>query len=491
MLKGRRGYTMRLKKILDMIVVDKKINFKNYNIKAITHNSKDVIKDSIFIAISGSEFNGNNYINDAVKLGAKCIVTEQEIYMENVCVIIVKNARKTMSMMAKNFYNKVCDSMTIIGVIGTSGKTTTTHIIKELICSNDNNIGIIGTNGIYIDNIRLDNNFTTPDPLELHYALYQMKMLGVNTVVMEVSAQAIIQYKMCGIRLRIGVFTNITSEHLDFFGSMEKYVKTKMDYFNISNMDEAIINVDDFYGREIAYKANLPVVSYGVEAPANVFAVDIISSMERLRFVVNALDDVYSIDTRLVGKYNVYNIMSAITVAKLLGVDRKDIFDRVNNLHLIDGRFNVYKYYKANVIIDFAHTVDSIDRLLSFVYENKQGKIITLFGCVGYSDREKRRKMTDAVLKYSDYMIITTDNRGETPFAEIENDMVDGVSIDRYTAIEDRKSAIIFGLNMLQDNDTLVIMGKGAENYQKIGKEKIPYSDIDIVQELIKKTDVK
>ncbi len=482
---------MRLKRILDRVSIEKSFNYKNYNISAITHNSKDVVSGSIFIAISGSEYDGNDYINDAIKLGAKCIITEREIDRENVCVIVVKNVRKAMSIMAKNFYNRVCDTMSIVGVIGTSGKTTTTHIIKQLICNNDNKIGVIGTNGIYIDNTRLDSNFTTPDPLELHYALYQMKMLGVETVIMEVSAQAISQYKMYGIRLKVGVFTNISEEHIDFFCSMEKYVKTKMDYFDIHNMNEAVINVDDFYGREIAYKANLPVLSYGIESPANVFAVDIESNIDRLKFVVNSLDEVYSIDTKLVGKYNVYNIMSAITVARLLGVSYAQISDRVNSLKKIEGRFNLYKCNGSNIIVDFAHTIDSIDRLLSFVAGNTNGRLITLFGCVGYSDKEKRRKMMDAVLRYSDFVIITTDNRGETPYEEIEKDMVAGVSANKYISIEDRKSAIVFGFGMLKENDTLVVMGKGAENFQKIGKEKLPYSDLDIVQELIKKTDVK
>ena len=474
-----------------MVSIEKSYNYKNYNISAITHNSKDVVSGSIFIAITGSEYDGNNYINDAIKLGAKCIITECEIMLNNVCVIVVKNVRKAMSIMAKNFYNRVCDTMSIVGVIGTSGKTTTTHIIKQLIYNNDNKIGIIGTNGIYIDNIILDNKFTTPDPLDLHYTLYQMKMLGVETVIMEVSAQAISQYKMYGIRLRIGVFTNISQEHIDFFHSMEKYVKTKMDYFDIHNMDEAVINVDDFYGKEIAYKANLPVLSYGIDSPANVFAVDIESTLDSLKFVVNSLDEVYSINTMLVGKYNVYNIMSAITVANLLGVSYAQICDRVNNLKMIDGRFNVFRYNDASIIVDFAHTIDSIDRLLSFVSEHSGGRVITLFGCVGYSDKDKRRKMMDTVLKYSDFVIITTDNRGETPYTDIERDMVEGVSGNKYISIEDRKSAIIFGFGMLKEKDTLIVMGKGAENFQKIGKEKLPYSDLEIVQELIKKTDIK
>ena len=483
---------MRLKKILDGVSTLKVKNFKNYNIKAITHISKDVIKDSIFIAIKGSEFNGNDYVLEAIGLGAKCVITEEDICIENATVVVVNNVRRVMSIVAKNFYNKVCDTMDIIGVIGSSGKTTTAYIIKQILGYSGNKIGLIGTNTIYIDNIVLDNKFTTPDPLELHYIFYQMKMLGVNTVVMEVSAQAISQYKMYGIRLRVGVFTNISEEHLDFFGSMENYIKVKSEYFNIKNMDEAVINVDDTCGRDIAYDANLPILSYGIDNPANTFAVDIDSKIDRLNFVVNSLDDVYKISTKLVGIYNVYNIMSAITVARILGLDRETILSAVNNLECVEGRFNVFDLGKGNkIIVDFAHTVDSIEKLLSFVRGLVTGRLITVFGCVGYSNKEKRQKMMKAAVSYSDFVIVTTDNRGEVSFEDIERDMVESVHHSKYISIEDRKGAIHFAFGMLGKNDTVVVMGKGAEKYQTIGKEKIPYSDLDIVQELIKKLEVK
>lgn len=479
---------MRLRKIIEGIQHLKIKNYKNYNIKSITHISKDVIKDSIFICLGGDNFDGNDYIDEALTSGAKCIVTERDIDIPNVTIIKVDNVRKVMSLMAKNFYNSACDFLNIIGVIGTSGKTSTTHIIKQILYQNGKKVGIIGTNGVYFDNIRLDSGFTTPDPLDLHYIFYQMKMLGVEWVIMEISAQAIDKFKMCGIRLRLGVFTNISPEHLDYFHGMEKYAKCKMDYFDIKNMDEAIINVDDFYGRELAYKCNMPSLSLGIGSPANVFALDIDSTLDGLKFVVNILDDIYKVSTKLVGDYNVYNIMSAMAVARVIGIDKSGIERAVNNLEYIDGRFNVYVLKNgAKVIVDFAHTVDSIDKLLSFVRKGVGGRLITLFGCVGYSNKEKRQDMMKAVLKYSDYVIISTDNRGDTPFSDIEKDMVEGVSKSKYISIEDRENAINFGFGLIGKNDTLVIMGKGAENFQKIGKEKIPYSDINIVQELIKK----
>lgn len=478
---------MRLKKILSGVSRVKEINFKDYSISSITHVSNEVTKGSIFVAIKGKTFDGNDYIKDAIKRGAKCIVTEENLDENNVTIVVVKNVRKAMSLMAKNFYNRACDNMDIVGIVGTSGKTTTSHIVRQIMQTAGKKVGVIGTNGIYIDNIRMENQFTTPDPLELHYTFYEMQSLGVETVIMEISAQSISQFKMCGIRLKACVFTNLTPEHLDFFGSMDNYAKCKMDYFDIKNMDEAIINVDDPYGMEIAYSSNMPVLSVGIDNPANIFAIDILSTSSGLNFVVNLLDDVYRVNTRLVGKFNVYNIMSAMAVARLLGVKNNDIERSVNSLHSIDGRYNIFSVDKSKkIIVDFAHTVDSIDKLLSFIKSNEKGRIIVLFGCVGYSNKLKRKDMMNAVLKYADYVIVTTDNRGETSFEEIEKDMTEGVPKNKYISIEDRKSAIYFGYGLLKENDTLVVMGKGIENFQKIGNEKIPYSDIEIVQELIK-----
>ncbi len=481
---------MRLKKILDGVRIISSANFKNYNITSITHSSLDVVDGGMFIAIKGGSYNGNDYIKDAIIKGAKCIISEEDISVDGIVYIRVGNVRKAMSIIAKNFYNKICDTLDIIGVIGSSGKTTTSHIIASILYSIDNNIGIIGTNGIYIGNIRLNNEFTTPDPIDLHYTFYQMKMFGVKRIVMEVSAQAISQYKMYGIRLKVGVFTNISEEHIDFFGSMEKYARVKMDYFDIRNMDEAVINVDDFYGRELAYKSNVPSLSYAINSPANAFALDIGSSLDGLKFTANISDDIYSIDTKFVGMFNVYNILASISACKLMGLSYRDIDRALSRLRGVDGRFEVFELsHGRRVIVDFAHTIHSISELLKLVKDNAGGKVISLLGCVGYSDREKRRSMMAEALNYSDFVIVTTDNRGDTPYEEILNDMVEGVSTDRYISIEDRASAISFGLGMLNKKDILVVMGKGAETYQKIGKEKIKYSDIDTVQQLLESKD--
>lgn len=476
---------MRLKQILSGIRINKIHNFKNFNIKSVTHISKDVVPNSLFICISGNNFDGNDFIDDVVGSGAKCIVTERDVSIPNVTTIVVKDCRIAMSIIAKNFYNKCCDDLKIIGIIGTCGKTTTSLILSQMLMKNDKKVGVIGTNGIFINGIRMENNFTTPDPLELHYVFYQMKMLGVEIVVMEVSAQAIYLNKLEGVKLKIGIFTNISKEHLDFFGSMENYVKCKMKYFCKNNMDECVVNVDDFYGRELAFKVNIPCVSYAINEPANSFAVDIVSSDKGLKFCANVLDSIFAVNNNLVGKYNVYNLLAGMTVAKMLGLSDGEIEYGVNSLDVIDGRFNIFEVNNKKIIVDFAHTPESIVKLLSNVREMFKGRIISLFGCVGYSDKEKRMEMASAVDEYSDFIIITTDNRGKTLFDDIAKDIREGITRNKHISIEDRKCAINFGLGMLRSGDVLVLIGKGAENFQMIENKRCNYNELEYVKELL------
>jgi len=445
-----------------------------------------VEKNSMFICINGQNFNGNEFAKVAVSCGAKCVVTEEDLEIKNATVVVVKDVRIAMSVIAKNYYNKCCDRMKIVGIIGTSGKTTTSILIANILSKIDKNIGVIGTNGIFIGNLKLENKFTTPDPLELHYVFYQMSMLGVKTVVMEVSAQAIYYHKMHGIKLDIGVFTNISKEHLDFFGSMENYARCKMNYFTSNNMKECVVNVDDFYGMEMAYKSSIPCITYAIKEPANSFAIDIDLNMSGTVFTANVLDDVIKVNSSLVGDFNVYNLLAAMTVAKMLGMSSSQIGDAANNLKSIDGRFNIFESEDKKVVVDFAHTPDSIEKTLAIVRKFAKGKIVTVFGCVGYSDEEKRIEMANKVDLYSDYIIISTDNRGETSFDDICKDIIKGINKNKYIAIEDRKDAIIHGIEVCGREDVLCVLGKGAENFQKINNERIEYSDIEVVKNLLK-----
>lgn len=477
---------MRLRKIIKDVDVLEVKNFKNYNIKSITHISSDVEKSSMFICINGQNFDGNDFANVAISCGAKCIVTEKKLDIDNATVIVVKDVRIAMSVIAKNFYHKACEKIKLIGVVGTSGKTTTSILIANILEYNGYNVGIIGTNGIFIKGVKLDNKFTTPDPLELHYIFYQMLLMGVKTVVMEISAQAIYLNKLYGVMFDICVFTNISKEHLDFFGSMEKYVKCKMDFFSPKNMLEAVINVDDFYGMELAYKSMIPCVTYGISQPANAFAIDLNLNLTGSKFVANIFDEIIDVNSILIGEFNIYNLLAGMTVAKMLGLSMFQINSAINNLNQIEGRFNVFEKEGKRVIVDFAHTPDSLEKTLSIVRQFADGRVIAVFGCVGYSDKEKRKDMGAVVDKYSDYIILSTDNRGYIDFFEICNDIVVGITKCENIAIENREDAIKYGIDMLNNGDVLCVLGKGSENFQKINDERIEYSDIDVVKRLLK-----
>lgn len=479
---------MRLKNILKDVEILNIKNFHNYNISSITHISADVEKNGMFICINGGKFNGDDFAQIAVDCGAKCVVTESDLDIKNATVIIVENVRKSMSLIAKNFYNKCSDKLKIIGVVGTSGKTTTSMIIANILKQNDKNIGVIGTNGIFIGDTRLDNKFTTPDPLELHYVFYQMRMFGVKTVVMEISAQAIYFEKMYGVHIDICVFTNISPEHLDFFGSMENYARCKMDYFVSNNISESVVNVDDFYGMEIAYKTDTPCVSYAVSSPANSFAIEIDYSISGTKFVANILDEVINVNSCLVGDFNVYNLLAGMTVAKLLGMNIQDIGQAINSMSPIDGRFNVFESGTKKVLVDFAHTPDSFEKTLSLVRKFINGKIITIFGCVGYSNEEKRKEMGRVAESFSDYLILTTDNIGEANFNDVCNDIKKGINKVDCEIIEDRESAIRKGIHLINSGDILCVLGKGAEDFQMIGKTRVKYSDLENVKKILKES---
>ncbi len=478
---------MRLSDIIKKLKCKEIINWQDYNITCLTHNSNETIEGAIFFCIKGNTFDGSKFTQMAIDNGAKVIVSESRLTV-SATQIIVDNVRIAMALMAKNFYGRADEKLTKVAIIGTNGKTTTSYIIANIMSKTDKKVGVIGTNGIYIDGDYLPSNMTTPDPIELYYAMQQMLSFGVEVVVAEVSAHAIYYNKTYGINWDVAVFTNISEEHLDFFGTMDNYVNTKIDYFKSANIREAVVNVDDEYGRIIAKRGNIPTITYGLHNPANIFAVNMKMSIRGAKLVVNVDDDILDIRTKLTGEYNVYNIMAAIGACKMLGVDDNSIITALQNMKGVDGRFMVYTMpNNRKIIIDFAHTPDGFDKVLSLIKNLRRGKITTLFGCVGYSDTHKRTAMGKVASKYSDEIIISTDNLGTEDFDVVARDIKSGTTLHKVIAeIPDRARAIQFAIERMQPNDTLVLLGKGVENKQVIGDEVVPYSDVDEVKKCIR-----
>ncbi|MBQ2863846.1 MAG: UDP-N-acetylmuramoyl-L-alanyl-D-glutamate--2,6-diaminopimelate ligase [Clostridia bacterium] len=471
---------MELSNLIKNLNVVKFVGNNNPNILGVAFNSKQVKKGYVFVCLTGSKTDGVNYVLEAINNGAVACVAEQELSLK-VPLVVVKNARVSLSLMCKQFYGNACDNLKIIMVTGTNGKTSVCYLINSILKYNNFKCALIGTNGIFYDNKQLYYGLTTPDPTELHYYFNELKNMGVTHVVMEASAHAIKLNKLVGIKAEQIIFTNLTEEHLDYFYSMEEYSNTKLNFINASNCNLAITNVDDGYGVKVL-KSGVQTLSYGLVNPADTFALNITNKISGLEFCVNVMDEIINIKSSLCGLYNVYNLMAAITSAHCLGVKPNVIKKGIENLSCIPGRFNKY-FLDLNklVVVDFAHTPDGFLKLLSEVKTFRRGKIITMFGCVGYSDSLKRKHMAEVASKFSDEIILTTDNPNFVKFADICQDVLKGVSVP-CTQIENRAEAIKHAMFNLKENDTLLILGKGAETSNLINGIKVPHSDLAEVE---------
>jgi len=424
----------------------------------LTHDSRTVKQGSCFFALNARTANGKMYIKQAVSRGTSIIVAEEKLE-EPVPTLVVPDVREFMSRAAKRFHNNVCDKMDIIGITGTNGKTTCAHMMAHILMKN---VGIIGTLG--------PGKLTTPDPIELHEIFADMYKRGVRTVVMEVSAHAIHYRKIAGINFRTGIFTNLSQDHLDFFGTMEKYAQTKVDFMTSPAVHAAIVNTDDKYGREILDKHPYT-----------------------FKYSLTDKDCQHITPT-----FNRYNALACVAAARELGIKQRKIAKALRTMPQIPGRFQRI----GNVIIDYAHTPDGLEKILlaarelcNWAQSCAPTRLITVFGCGGNRDKTKREIMGAIAARLSDYVVVTSDNpRNESPMAimlQIKQGIKTGVGAhdcalgEKYCLIEDRKKAIHHALNIAKPGDVVVIAGKGAETTQEISGNFIPYTDEQIVREYI------
>lgn len=479
---------MKLNNLIKGVNIIKKIKYKNANILNLCHNSNAVKNGGLFFCINGTNVNGETYAHLAVNSGAVAVVTEHEISNLNAIQIVVDNVRIAMSIMAKTFYDNACDKLKIVMVTGTNGKTSITYILQSIFNAAGLKCAIIGTNGIFFDNIQLYYGLTTPDPIDLHYYFKQLVNLKTDVVIMEASAHAIYLNKLYGITGEAIIFTNLTNEHLDFFGDMESYANVKLNYINSSNFKFVVANADSDYASKISTKN--PVLFYGLNNPCHTFAVNISYGLTKSHYFVNCLDEIIEINSNQTGLYNVYNTLACITLSYALKIAPEKIKLGIENLINIPGRFNVINLDNNNkVIIDFAHTPDGFINVLSEIKKFRHGKIITLFGCVGYSDTPKRNEMGKIASNYSSEIIITSDNPNYTDFNEIAKDIKKFVTVP-VTEIENRFDAIKCGIGKLNKNDTLVLLGKGAETHNLIKGKKVEHNDYNAVMLILNKNKI-
>lgn len=475
-------------KLYDIISNLKFIGIKNYqelNIDSLSCDSNEKINDGIYFCIKGINRDGHNYAKDAIENGAVCLVVEKFLDLP-ITQILVENSRIAMSFISSVFYETYKSKMKFIGITGTNGKTTTTFLIREILTKLGKSVGLIGTEGIYINHLLLPANLTTPDPIDLHKLIKDMDNNGCEYCVMEVSAHAIALNKIDNIYYDIVGLTNITKDHLDYFINIENYMKCKASLFDYKHAKFGIINTDVKYGKEISKRSNIEIQTVGKDADIKI--IDSNKGLSGTDFKFQYRDKIYKAHTNLIGDYNISNIMMAIACLINLGININDIIDTINtNEFIVPGRFNVLNLdTNYNVIIDYAHTPDGIKNVLTAIKNLPIARLITVFGCGGNRDKTKRSEMGEVATDLSDFVIVTSDNpRFENPELIID-DIMAGIKSNNAYRIENRKSAIEYALSIAKANDVVAILGKGAENYQDINGVKIPYSDYDVVDNYFK-----
>ena len=485
------------------------------DVKEIVYDSRKVTPGSLFVAIRGFRLDGHEFIGQAVNKGAIAIIAERDGIVEEgipVEVIRVPDSRVALARIAAAYYRNPSQKLKLIGITGTKGKTTTSYLVKSIIEAAGHKSGLIGT----IDHRVVDKVYpalnTTPESLDIQKLLREMVDAGCGYCVMEVSSHSLALGRTTDCVFETAVFTNLKQDHLDFHHDMKSYFHAKLRLFTGLASDKAVVvNTDEPRSQDIILQTNAMVMTFGMSEQSDIHPMAAIGqNINGLSFSVCTPQGVLSVNSSLVGKYNVYNILAAIGVGVSLGFNLKNIAQGIEIMKAVPGRMEkVDQGQQFGVVVDYAHTEDSLRQLLDAVREMARGMVITLFGCGGDRDKSKRPKMGAVAIESSDVCIVTSDNpRSEDPLAiinEIETGMTAlGRKIEAgeafpvavsgrkpYYIIPDRREAISVAIRMAQPGDVVVLAGKGHEDYQIIGERRVHFDDREIAREEILKRQAK
>ena len=478
--------------LLKYLIDDCPIEYGQTEITSLELKASDVKKGSAFFALKGNKNDGNDYVSDAISRGAVCIISERPISVREVVCIRVDDERHALADISARFYGNPQKNMRFVGITGTNGKTTTSYMIKSILETAGCKTGIIGTLGAFVGDERVvETNMTTPDPPVLFFILSEMEKRGVTHVVMEVSAHALALKKTDGIVFDVACLTNFGRDHLDYFKTSDKYKAAKSLLFEPGKCKNRVISADDSFGRELIARYENDCRSYGINNPADAFAIDEQCSLGGIRFIMNLCDDVINVSCPIAGRFNVYNAVCASLACRALGVSNSFIAKGLKNFKDVKGRFNVFGGARQKVVIDFAHTEDSLKNAIKSLKECADGKLVVVFGCGGNRDRGKRPAMGAVAAENADFCVITSDNPRYEKAEDIIGDVVSGIKTDNYVAIPDRREAIRYAVECAGDNGVILIAGKGGEEYQEINGVKLDYSDEDFVKKLIDEKVIK
>lgn len=454
------------------------------DIAHVQHDSRAVGAGDLFVAVRGFATDGHQYMDNAVAQGAVAVVCEQP--REGLPCIVVDDARVALAQLAANFYGNPADALTIVGVTGTNGKTTTTYLIKHILEQQGYKVGLIGTNQNLIGDEVVPTERTTPESCELHALFAKMRAAGCTHVVMEVSSHSLVLHRVHGIRFAVGAFTNLTQDHLDFHHTMDEYRAAKALLF--AQSDQAVLNLDEAAGVWMRAHIDCPCLGYACDADAAVRACDLALAADHVQFTAVEGENRVPVTLGIPGRFSVYNALTALTTARALDISLADAAAALATAHGVKGRVEVVPTSTPyTVLIDYAHTPDGVENVLRAVRGFAKGRVIALFGCGGDRDRTKRPQMGALAAQLADLCVVTSDNpRTESPEA-ILHDIVAGMqhTTTPYEVIADRRAAISWALAHARPDDVLVLMGKGHETYQEINHVKYPMDERQIVADCL------
>ena len=466
---------MKLKELLKDISVLECTADPELEIEQVHYDSRKVTKNSLFVAVSGFASDGNRFIPMALEKGAVAVVTAKKPEGD-VPFVLVESDRMALAMLGCNFYGHPAREMTMVGVTGTNGKTSTTLLLKQLLEKTlGAKVGLIGTMANMVGDEVIPTERTTPESFELQGLFARMRDAGCTHVVMEVSSHAVTLDRIGGVRFDIAAFTNLTEDHLDFHKTMEAYCEAKAELFR--RCGKAVINTDDSYAPRFLDAADCPVLTTAVAGKADLRAENVELLADGIRYTAVSGEERIAVHVPIPGRFTVYNTLTVLGIARQLGISLSDAAAALETVEGVKGRIEVVptpgKEY--TVLIDYAHTPDGLENVLSSVRDFCRGRIISVFGCGGDRDPIKRPIMGEIGVKLADFAVITSDNpRTEEPMTIIE-DILRGVRPEHgeYIVVEDRRSAIRYAMDIAKKDDIIVLAGKGHETYQDIGGQKL------------------
>jgi len=454
-------------------------------------DSRKVKAGEVFLAFKGEQDDGHRYIDQAISNGAIAIVLEDDTFIagQAISYVVVSDLRQKVAAIAAEFYGKPSEFLQVIGITGTNGKTSISHYIEQLLALSAKPCAVIGTLGVRYQQKHIASNNTTPDAVTLQQQFYAIKQANIQYVAMEVSSHALVQGRCNNMVFEGAVFSNLSQDHLDYHQTMDDYFAAKKSLFTQAGLRWVVLNKDDARFAELqqSIASTVRIISYSIDdATADIY-------LKKLRYVGGAYQAVliafsesYTLTSRLQGAFNLSNLLAAIAAVAATGVPIEELLAHSSKIQAVAGRMqSVSNKKNINAIVDYAHTPDALENVLANIKPLTTGKLLLVFGCGGDRDRSKRPLMAKAAEQYADTIIVTDDNPRTENSEQIHADICAGFTKQNHQVIADREKAILFAAEQAKAGDSLVVAGKGHENYQVVGTIKHPFNDVAVLQEAL------